>query len=208
MYLSVIVVAAVYIVVTLGAQMLVSDALIVSQKEVAFATVGREALGSAGRWIATLGALLATCSAINATLFSSARQMRDLADAGELPVRLDREVKGLPVAALALLTILGSAFAMLPGILEAPRVRLRCVPCGLRVGQSSRGTNRANVDRTDRRARRQRSVHRARSSHSASNFPSMTGPVSSSSPSAVLGLIGARLAFVAAKHRKPTGGSS
>ncbi len=118
LYLSVIVVIAVYVVVTLGAQMLVSDAVIVSQKEVAFTTVGGEALGSAGRWIATLGALLATCSAINATLFSSARQMRDLADANELPVRLDRQVNGLPVAALALLTILASAFAMLPGILE------------------------------------------------------------------------------------------
>ncbi len=118
MYLSVIVVVAVYIVVTLGSQMLVSDALIVRQKEVAFATVGAEALGSVGRWIATLGALLATCSAINATMFATARQMRDLADANELPVRLSRQANGLPIAALGLLTILGSAFAMLPGIVE------------------------------------------------------------------------------------------
>ncbi len=118
LYLSVLVVIALYVLVTLGSQMLVSDAVIVSQKEVAFATVGGEAFGAAGRWIATLGALLATCSAINATLFSSARQIRDLADANELPVRLEREVHGLPLAALAMLTVLGSAFAMLPGILE------------------------------------------------------------------------------------------
>jgi amino acid transporter len=118
LYLSVVVVIAVYVLVTIGSQMLVSDSLIVSQKEVAFATVGREALGSAGRWIATLGALLATCSAINATLFSSARQMRDLADANELPSKLEREVNGLPLAALALLAVLASAFAMLPGLLE------------------------------------------------------------------------------------------
>lgn len=85
LYLSVLVVIAVYILVTIGAQMLVSDAVIVSQKEVAFATVGREAFGPVGRWLATLAALLATCSAINATLFSSARQRRDLADANELP---------------------------------------------------------------------------------------------------------------------------
>ncbi len=44
--------------------------------------------------------------------------MRDLAKARELPVRLDRELNGLPVGALALLTVLGSVFAMLPGILE------------------------------------------------------------------------------------------
>ena len=107
LYLSVVVVIVVYVVVTVGSQMLVSDAVIVSQKEVAFATVGAQAFGPIGRWVATLGALLATGSAINATLFATARQMRDLAKARELPVRLDREVNGLPVGALALLTVLG-----------------------------------------------------------------------------------------------------
>lgn len=116
LYLSVTVVIAIYVLVAVGSQMLVPDDLIVSQKEVAFATAGGEAFGSVGRWIATLGALLATCSAINATLFSSARQMRDLARANELPLTLERETHGLPVAALAMLTVLGSAFAMLPGI--------------------------------------------------------------------------------------------
>jgi hypothetical protein len=118
LYLSVGIVIAVYLLVTLGSQMLVGDALIVQQKEVAFATVGQGAFGTAGRWFATLGALLATCSAINATLFSTARQMRDIAVENELPIRLEREVNGLPVGALATLTVLGSAFAMLPGILE------------------------------------------------------------------------------------------
>lgn len=118
LYLSVSIVIAVYLLVTIGSQMLVGDAVIVQQKEVAFAAVGQQAFGGAGRWLATLGALLATCSAINATLFSTARQMRDMAAADELPVRLEREMNGLPVTALAFLTALGSAFAMLPGILE------------------------------------------------------------------------------------------
>jgi amino acid transporter len=118
LYLSVSVVITVYLIVTIGSQMLVSDALIVQQKEVAFATVGQQAFGTAGRWFATLGALLATCSAINATLFSTARQMRDMAAAHELPARLERQSDGLPVTALAFLAVLGAAFAMLPGILE------------------------------------------------------------------------------------------
>ena len=207
MYLSVIVVAAVYIVVTLGAQMLVSDALIVSQKEVAFATVGREALGSAGRWIATLGALLATCSAINATLFSSARQMRDLADAGELPVRLDREVKGLPVAALALLTILGSAFAMLPGILEL-----------LAFGSAAFLVVFALVNHLAARTAQTsiaRIVAHAGSAACIGALVALGFELFKHDRAGlvliavcVLGLIGARLAFVAAKHRKLTGGSS
>ncbi len=160
LYLSVIVVVAVYIVVTLGSQMLVSDALIVSQKEVAFATVGREALGSAGRWIATFAALLATCSAINATLFSSARQMRDLADANELPVRLDREVNGLPVAALALLTVLGSAFAMLPGILEVLAFGSATFLAVFALVNYLAARAAQTWLAADRRVRRQRIVHR------------------------------------------------
>ncbi len=170
LYLSVVVVAAVYILVTLGSQMLVSDSLIVSQKEVAFATVGREAFGSLGLWIATLGALLATCSAINATLFATARQMRDLADANELPGRLDRQVNGLPIAALALLTVLGCVFAMLPGILEAPRLRVRDIPRRLRVGEPSRGAGRADAARADRRGCSAAQPASSRSSRSPSNW--------------------------------------
>ncbi|MBW3593602.1 MAG: amino acid permease, partial [Actinobacteria bacterium] len=48
LYLSVPAVIAVYVVVTLGSQMLVSDPTIVEQKEVALATVGKEALGTSG----------------------------------------------------------------------------------------------------------------------------------------------------------------
>lgn len=118
LYLSVGLVALIYIVVTIGSQMLASDQVIVSQKEVAFATVGQAALGIAGKWIATLGALLATCSAINATLFSTARQIHEIASDNELPARFGKSRHGLPSNALVLLALLGAAFAMLPGILE------------------------------------------------------------------------------------------
>ena len=198
MYLSVVVVAAVYIVVTLGSQMLVPDALIVSQKEVAFATVGREAFGSVGRWIATLGALLATCSAINATMFATARQMRDLADANELPVRLDREVNGLPVAALALLTVLGSAFAMLPGILEV-----------LAFGSATFLAVFALVNHLAARAAprslarivgRQRSMHRR--DHRTRRLLEHDRSGLALIAICVIGLMLARLAFVRSRHHK------
>ncbi len=118
MYVSVAVVAAVYVIVTLGSQMLISDQTIVAQKEVAFATAGERALGTAGLWAATIGALLSTSSAINATLFSTARLVRDISAGGELPARLAGRNGGLPIEALVWMAVLGGVFALLPGITE------------------------------------------------------------------------------------------
>lgn len=116
LYLSIAIVAAIYIGVTLGSQMLVSDHTIVANKAVAFSVVGKAALGDVGRWIAIVGAVLATGSAINATQFSCARLVRDAARSGDLPTALGRDTNGLPVAALALISVAGAGMAMLPGI--------------------------------------------------------------------------------------------
>ncbi|MGZ6996489.1 MAG: amino acid permease, partial [Acidimicrobiia bacterium] len=116
LYLSVAIVAAVDTSVTVAAQLLVADHTIAAQKEVAFVAVGEAALGPIGRWVAIVGALLATGSAINATLFSTARLVRDASRSGELPRFLSHERGGLPLAALALISGAGAAFAMLPGI--------------------------------------------------------------------------------------------
>jgi amino acid transporter len=116
LYLSIVVVAAVYVSVTIGSQMLVPDSTLVATKEAAFIEVGRAALGEAGRWAAIVGAVLATGSAINATLFSTARLVRDAARTGEVPSGLGRGTRGVPVAALAFIAAAGAAMAMLPGI--------------------------------------------------------------------------------------------
>lgn len=116
LYISVAVVALVYVAVTVGSQMLVSDRLLTGQKEVAFALVGQQALGSFGLWTATVAALFSTGSAINATLFSTARLIRDVSLAGELPRTLGRERRGLPATAIVAIAIAGAAFSLLPGI--------------------------------------------------------------------------------------------
>ncbi len=118
LYLSVAVVVLVYVAVTLAAQMLLSDRTIVSEKEVAFAVVGQKALGTFGLWAATVGALFSTSSAINATLFSTARLVRDVSGAGELPASLGSAANELPTAAVLALATLGAAFSLLPGITE------------------------------------------------------------------------------------------
>jgi len=116
LYLSVGIVTAVYVGVTLSAQMLVADHVLAAQKEVAFVAVGQAALGNFGRWAAIVGAVFATGSAINATLFSCARLVRDASATGDLPRALGRETHGLPVVAMAFISIVGVAMAMLPGI--------------------------------------------------------------------------------------------
>jgi hypothetical protein len=113
---SVGIVTAVYVSVTIGAQMLVTDHAIVARKEVAFIAVGQAALGAPGRWVAIVGAVFATGSAINATLFSAARLMRDASAAGEVPRLLGRETGGLPIVAMVFISAVGAGMAMLPGI--------------------------------------------------------------------------------------------
>ncbi len=82
---AVVVVIGVYFRVTLGAASLVGAGSIVEQKEVALAAAGEEALGTAGLVAVSIGAVLAAASAINATLFATARLVRRVADDGELP---------------------------------------------------------------------------------------------------------------------------
>jgi amino acid transporter len=116
LYLSIGVVAIVYVSVTLASQMLVPDRLLAARKEVAFALVGQEALGTFGLWAATVAAVFSTGSAINATLFSTARLIRDVSTAGELPAPLGRERHGLPATAIVSIALLGAGFSLLPGI--------------------------------------------------------------------------------------------
>ncbi len=118
LYLSVAVVIAVYVAVTVASQMLLPDQTIIARKEVAFAIVGQKALGDFGLWAATVGAVFSTSSAINATLFATARLVRDVSAAGELPARLGREHRGLPAAAILWIAIGGAAFSLLPAITE------------------------------------------------------------------------------------------
>jgi len=118
LYISVALVALVYVAVTIASQMLVPDRLLAAQKEVAFAVVGKEALGAFGLWAATVAAVFSTGSAINATLFSTARLIRDVSGAAELPASLGRERGGLPATAIVSIALLGGAFSLLPGIVE------------------------------------------------------------------------------------------
>lgn len=113
---AVIAVMIIYILVSLGATMLVGAAALVQQKEVALSIAGQQALGITGLILVTIAAAFSTGSAINATLFSTARLMEHVADKNDLPQELAKENNsGIPYIAIiliaglaALLSIIGS----------------------------------------------------------------------------------------------------
>lgn len=117
---AIVVVILVYVAVALGTAMLIGADQVVEHKDVALAIAGREAFGTAGLVLVTFAAAFSTGSAINATLFATARLAHKVASYGELPAVLghrnragipDRAVIGLGGAA-ALLATVGSLSAL------------------------------------------------------------------------------------------------
>jgi amino acid transporter len=120
---SIVAVIAVYVIVALGTTMLIGADQVVEHQEVALAIAGREALGTIGLVIVTIGAAFSTGSAINSTLFATARLAHKVADDRELPAALaHRNDSGVParaVVALGGLAALLAATGSLGTLVEA-----------------------------------------------------------------------------------------
>lgn len=111
---AIVVVIAVYVVVALGVTTLIGADQVVQNEEVALAVAGREAFGVAGLIVVSIGAAFSTGSAINATLFATARLTFEVARDGELPAALHhRNRAGLPDRAVIGLGGLAAGCAML-----------------------------------------------------------------------------------------------
>ncbi|MCB0577880.1 MAG: amino acid permease [Phaeodactylibacter sp.] len=82
---AVIAVILIYVLVALGATMLVGAETLIQKEEVALSIAGKQALGTAGLILVTIAAAFSTGSAINATLFSTARLMENVAEKKDLP---------------------------------------------------------------------------------------------------------------------------
>jgi amino acid transporter len=111
---SILVVVLIYVAVAVATPMLVGAGSVVDHQEVALAIAGQEAAGTLGLILVTIAAAFSTGSAINSTLFASARLSHTVARKGELPAWLDhlnddgipdRTVVGLGSSAAALATI-------------------------------------------------------------------------------------------------------
>ena len=82
---AVFAVICIYILVALGATMLVGAETLIQEKEVALSIAGKQAFGITGLILVTIAAAFSTGSAINATLFSTARLMETVAKKKDLP---------------------------------------------------------------------------------------------------------------------------
>ena len=117
MPIAVVTAIGVYIAVALAVPMLADTSEIIKDGEVALAKAGQDALGTAGLVAITIAAALSTGSAINATLFSTARLAHDVAKEDELPELFEKtNSAGAPYVAILLLSAAALALALVGGL--------------------------------------------------------------------------------------------
>ena len=110
-YGSVSIVIVLYVLISIVAVGLLLPEELQTAGEFALAQAAENMIGSAGFTIIVVAALLATSSAINATLFSSARMTFALAHEREIPAQLGQLVREQPIPALAFVCISGTLLA-------------------------------------------------------------------------------------------------
>jgi len=116
-YGAIAITSAIYILLAVVAIGNLPKERIIGAEEYALAEAARPVLGEAGVVLVGIAALLATSSAINATVFGAARLMAEMARERRMPAFLEaRNADGAPWAAVVAMTALGLAFALLGGL--------------------------------------------------------------------------------------------
>jgi len=104
-YGSVLFVILLYILIAIISVGTVPEAQLLEAKDYALAIAAKPALGQVGFTIVAIAALLATFSAINATIYGNARLGYIIATEGELPKLLSKEKREIPF--MGIIAILG-----------------------------------------------------------------------------------------------------
>ncbi len=115
-YSAIILVGFIYFIVSLGAVLAIPTEELIKNKESALATGAGEIMGMLGQNLVILGALLATSSAINGTLFGASHQMARIADDGYLPTFLIRREGSIPVRAIISMAVISSFLIAIGGL--------------------------------------------------------------------------------------------
>jgi amino acid transporter len=110
-FTSVLLVIALYLVIAVVVVGTLDPAAIEASEDYALAAAARPALGQAGFVIVAVSALLATFSAINATIYGNARLGFRLAIERELPEVLDRRVRDNPLPGVVTVGVLSLLLA-------------------------------------------------------------------------------------------------
>lgn len=117
MPLAILVTTITYIVVALGAGMLAGAQSIVANEEVSLAIAGREALGIAGFIAVSIAATFSAGSAINATVFATARLAERAASDGEMPALFaSRDERDVPWFGTVVISGVASVLVLVGGI--------------------------------------------------------------------------------------------
>jgi len=95
-YFCVIIVIVLYALIALITVGTVEESVLLEAKDYALAIASKPALGQIGFTIVSIAALLATFSAINATIYGNGRLGYILAMEGELPSKLNKEKNSIP----------------------------------------------------------------------------------------------------------------
>jgi amino acid transporter len=110
-YGSIAIVSVIYIVLSIVAIGSLSHEDLVAAKEYAMAMAAQPSMGNAGRVLVSIAALLATASAINATMFGASRMMAEMATEHEMPKAFSfRNIESVPWISVVTLGILTLCF--------------------------------------------------------------------------------------------------
>lgn len=110
-YGSVVLVILLYVLIAVITVGTVPEEQLLLAKDYALAIAAKPALGQIGFTLVAVAALLATFSAINATIYGNARLGFILAKEGELPSVLNKENKNIPISGVLLTALLSLVMA-------------------------------------------------------------------------------------------------
>ncbi len=113
---AIILVALIYFIIALSAVLAIPAEDLIKNKEYALAAGASDIMGSLGGNLVVLGAILATSSAINGTLFGSSRQMARIADDGYLPPIISQRKQGIPKTAIMTMAGIASLLIAVGGL--------------------------------------------------------------------------------------------
>jgi amino acid transporter len=115
-YFAIILVAIIYFIIALSAVLAIPTDDLIKNKEYALASGAKDIMGNLGGNLVVLGAILATSSAINGTLFGASRQMARIADDGFLPPIISQRKDNIPKTAIMVMAGIASLLIAMGGL--------------------------------------------------------------------------------------------
>jgi amino acid transporter len=106
----------IYVIIAIGALVAIPVSDIVKNQEYALAAGAKDVIGSLGRNLVILGAILATSSAISGTVFGSSRQMSVIAHDGYMPSWLAIRKSNIPKNAILSMAGFASILILIGGL--------------------------------------------------------------------------------------------